>query len=97
MPSTDLIIERWLNNAQALEDSANFIANVKIDGLDHNVTAPNSKWIYYGVCTRAIRTGEAPLAYCPGQGSYAGARAAHMRVLYPDLVFGAIASSAVTQ
>ena len=27
------------------------------------------------------------------QGSYAGARAAHMRVLYPDIVFGAIASS----
>ncbi|KAG9122260.1 hypothetical protein FRC07_001443, partial [Ceratobasidium sp. 392] len=68
---------RWLNNAQALEDSANFIANVKIPGLDHNVTAPQTKWIYYG-------------------GSYAGARAAHMRVLYPDLVFGAIASSAVT-
>jgi hypothetical protein len=29
-------------------------------------------------------------------GSYAGARAAHMRILYPDLVYGAIASSAVT-
>ncbi|KAI0917296.1 hypothetical protein AcW2_007465 [Taiwanofungus camphoratus] len=29
-------------------------------------------------------------------GSYAGARAAHMRVLYPDLVYGAIASSGVT-
>ncbi|KAF8316052.1 hypothetical protein DL93DRAFT_2193817 [Clavulina sp. PMI_390] len=29
-------------------------------------------------------------------GSYAGARAAHMRVLYPHLVHGAIASSAVT-
>lgn len=29
-------------------------------------------------------------------GSYAGARSAHMRVLYPELVFGAIASSAVT-
>ena len=29
-------------------------------------------------------------------GSYAGARAAHMRVLYPNIVFGAIASSAVT-
>ncbi|KAH7909806.1 serine carboxypeptidase S28-domain-containing protein, partial [Hygrophoropsis aurantiaca] len=29
-------------------------------------------------------------------GSYAGARAAHMRILYPDLVFGAIASSGVT-
>ncbi|KAI0648136.1 peptidase S28 [Trametes meyenii] len=29
-------------------------------------------------------------------GSYAGARAAHMKVLYPDLLFGAIASSGVT-
>ncbi|PIL22459.1 hypothetical protein GSI_15147 [Ganoderma sinense ZZ0214-1] len=29
-------------------------------------------------------------------GSYAGARAAHMRVLYPNLVWGAIASSGVT-
>ncbi|EIN12709.1 peptidase S28 [Punctularia strigosozonata HHB-11173 SS5] len=29
-------------------------------------------------------------------GSYAGARAAHMKVLYPELVFGAIASSGVT-
>ncbi|KAF8157984.1 peptidase S28 [Crassisporium funariophilum] len=29
-------------------------------------------------------------------GSYAGARAAHMKVLYPDIVWGAIASSAVT-
>ncbi|EPT05266.1 hypothetical protein FOMPIDRAFT_1013559 [Fomitopsis schrenkii] len=29
-------------------------------------------------------------------GSYAGARAAHMRILYPDLVYGAIASSGVT-
>jgi hypothetical protein len=26
-------------------------------------------------------------------GSYAGARAAHMRILYPDIVYGAIASS----
>ena len=30
------------------------------------------------------------------QGSYAGARSAHMRVRYPDIVFGAIASSGVT-
>ncbi|KAI0670867.1 peptidase S28 [Trametes maxima] len=29
-------------------------------------------------------------------GSYAGARAAHMKILYPELVFGAIASSGVT-
>ncbi|KAJ2986041.1 hypothetical protein NUW54_g9926 [Trametes sanguinea] len=29
-------------------------------------------------------------------GSYAGARAAHMKILYPDIVYGAIASSGVT-
>ncbi|KIP05030.1 hypothetical protein PHLGIDRAFT_491601 [Phlebiopsis gigantea 11061_1 CR5-6] len=29
-------------------------------------------------------------------GSYAGARSAHMKVVYPDLVYGAIASSGVT-
>ncbi|KAI0278577.1 serine carboxypeptidase S28-domain-containing protein [Russula aff. rugulosa BPL654] len=73
--STDAL--RWLNNEQALEDSANFMRNVKFKGIDEDLTAPNTPWIYYG-------------------GSYAGARAAHMRVLYPDLVFGAIASSAVT-
>lgn len=48
--------------------------NLKIDGVDRDITAPNTPWIYYG-------------------GSYAGARAAHMRVLYPDIVYGAIASS----
>ncbi|KDQ15895.1 hypothetical protein BOTBODRAFT_54372 [Botryobasidium botryosum FD-172 SS1] len=70
---------RWLTNAQALEDSARFMRNVKfrIDGVERDMTAPSTPWIYYG-------------------GSYAGARAAHMRVLYPDIVFGAIASSAVT-
>ncbi|KAH9987911.1 serine carboxypeptidase S28-domain-containing protein [Russula compacta] len=73
--STDAL--RWLNNEQALEDSANFMRNVKFSGIDEDLTAPSTPWIYYG-------------------GSYAGARAAHMRVLYPDLVFGAIASSAVT-
>ncbi|KAI0041435.1 peptidase S28 [Auriscalpium vulgare] len=68
---------RWLNNEQALEDSANFMRNVKFKGIDEDLTAPNTAWIYYG-------------------GSYAGARAAHMKILYPDIVFGAIASSAVT-
>ncbi|KAI0070419.1 peptidase S28 [Panus rudis PR-1116 ss-1] len=68
---------RWLNNEQAAADSANFMANVKFEGIDEDLTAPNTPWIYYG-------------------GSYAGARSAHMRVLYPDLVFGAIASSGVT-
>jgi len=73
--STDSL--RWLNNAQSAADSANFMANVQIEGIDEDLTATKRPWIYYG-------------------GSYAGARAAHMRVLYPSLVFGAIASSAVT-
>ncbi|KAI0632354.1 peptidase S28 [Trametes polyzona] len=68
---------RWLNNAQSAADSAHFMANVKFPGIDEDLTAPGTPWIYYG-------------------GSYAGARAAHMKVLYPDLVYGAIASSGVT-
>ncbi|KXN80843.1 putative serine protease EDA2 [Leucoagaricus sp. SymC.cos] len=53
------------------------MANFKFDGIDEDLTAPGTPWIYYG-------------------GSYAGARAAHMKILYPDLVYGAIASSGVT-
>ncbi|KIK97898.1 hypothetical protein PAXRUDRAFT_824481 [Paxillus rubicundulus Ve08.2h10] len=79
IPVSDLSTDnlRWLNNDQAAADSANFMANVKFEGVYEDLTAPNTPWIYYG-------------------GSYAGARAAHMKVLYPDLVFGAIASSGVT-
>jgi len=73
--STDSL--RFLNNEQAAEDSANFMKNVKLDGIQEDLTAPGTPWIYYG-------------------GSYAGARAAHMKVLYPDIVWGAIASSGVT-
>ncbi|KAL1745274.1 peptidase S28 [Schizophyllum fasciatum] len=68
---------RFLNNEQSAADSAYFMANVKFDGIDEDLTAPKTPWIYYG-------------------GSYAGARSAHMRVLYPELVYGAIASSGVT-
>ncbi|KAL1736475.1 peptidase S28 [Schizophyllum commune] len=68
---------RFLDNDQSAADSAYFMANVKFDGIDEDLTAPGTPWIYYG-------------------GSYAGARSAHMRVLYPDLVYGAIASSGVT-
>ncbi|KAF7768313.1 hypothetical protein Agabi119p4_7556 [Agaricus bisporus var. burnettii] len=68
---------RWLNNEQAAADSANFMAKVKFEGIEEDLTAPSTPWIYYG-------------------GSYAGARSAHMKILYPDLVYGAIASSAVT-
>ncbi|KAF9643255.1 peptidase S28 [Thelephora ganbajun] len=68
---------RWLTNEQAVEDSARFMAHVKFEGINEDLTALKTPWIYYG-------------------GSYAGARAAHMRVLHPGLVFGAVASSAVT-
>lgn len=78
--STDNL--RWLNNAEALEDSAHFIANFQppkkvLDVKDGALHPERTPWLYYG-------------------GSYAGARAAHMRTQYPDLVWGAIASSAVT-
>ena len=84
---------RWLNNDQAAADSANFMKHVNFEGIDEDLTAPRTPWIYYGVrfnptqASSHLRTDEL------GQGSYAGARAAHMRILYPDLVFGAIASS----
>ncbi|KAG6919235.1 hypothetical protein DXG01_008031 [Tephrocybe rancida] len=68
---------RWLDNEQAAADSANFMAKFRFEGIEEDLTAPNTPWIYYG-------------------GSYAGARAAHMKVLYPELTYGSIASSAVT-
>ncbi|PIL30738.1 hypothetical protein GSI_06906 [Ganoderma sinense ZZ0214-1] len=46
-----------------------------------------------GISTSVTAPGTAWIYY---GGSYGGARAAHMRVLYPDIVFGAIASSGVT-
>ncbi|WWC63922.1 uncharacterized protein I303_106527 [Kwoniella dejecticola CBS 10117] len=76
---------RFLNNKEALADSAYFIENFRApSGIlsdvvqQQNALHPNNTaWFYYG-------------------GSYAGARAAHMRKEYPHLVWGAIASSAVT-
>lgn len=40
---------RWLNNAQSAADSANFMENVKFNGIDEDLTAPGTPWIYYGV------------------------------------------------
>lgn len=40
---------RWLNNDQAAADSANFIANIKFPGIEEDLTAPGTPWIYYGV------------------------------------------------
>ena len=39
---------RWLNNAQSAADSARFISEVKFDGIDKDLTAPGTPWIYYG-------------------------------------------------
>ena len=43
------VVARWLTNEQALEDSANFMRNVKFEGIAEDLTAPNTPWIYYGV------------------------------------------------
>ena len=42
---------RFLNNDQSAADSAYFMANVKFDGIDEDLTAPGTPWIYYGVRT----------------------------------------------
>jgi hypothetical protein len=68
------------------------MANIKFPGIDENLTAPGTPWIYYGVCSYSLAS-YLKLLNKYRQGSYAGARAAHMKVLYPDLVYGAIASS----
>ena len=39
----------FLNNAQSAADSAHFMANVKFDEIEEDLTAPNHPWIYYGV------------------------------------------------
>ncbi|KAF8514159.1 serine carboxypeptidase S28-domain-containing protein [Gautieria morchelliformis] len=71
---------RWLTNDQAMADSANFMANI-------NFTATT------GIHTDLTAPGTPYIYY---GGSYAGARSAHMRVKYPELTYGAIASSGVT-
>ncbi|GJJ10727.1 hypothetical protein Clacol_004954 [Clathrus columnatus] len=71
---------RWLTNEQALADSANFMRNV-------NITKAT------GIPGDFIAPNRPWIYY---GGSYAGARSAIMKVVYPDLVYGAIASSAVT-
>ncbi|CAD6886895.1 unnamed protein product [Tilletia laevis] len=73
---------RWLTNEQALEDSAHFMRNIKLPGIA-SASAQNK-----------LTADKTPWIYIGG--SYAGARAAHMRVLYPDIVFGAISTSGVS-
>ena len=45
---------RFLNNAQSAADSAHFMANVKLPGIDEDLTAPSHPWIYYGVRPRLV-------------------------------------------
>ncbi|KAL9937911.1 hypothetical protein V8E36_003456 [Tilletia maclaganii] len=73
---------RWLTNEQALEDSARFMRQFKMPGKNSPLAHLN------------LTAANTPWIYIGG--SYAGARAAHMRVLYPDIVFGAISTSGVT-
>ncbi|KIJ24620.1 hypothetical protein M422DRAFT_77168 [Sphaerobolus stellatus SS14] len=71
---------RWLTNEQAMADSANFMANVNLSAV---TGIPGD-----------FTAPKTPYIYYGG--SYAGARSAHMKVTYPNLVYGAIASSGVT-
>ncbi|EUC41319.1 hypothetical protein COCMIDRAFT_8964 [Bipolaris oryzae ATCC 44560] len=69
---------RFLSTEQSLAEIDYFARNVKFDGIDADLTAPNTPWIVYG-------------------GSYAGAQAAFLRVVYPETFWGAISSSGVTK
>jgi len=68
---------RFLSTEQALAEVDYFARNVKFEGIDADLTAPNTPWVVYG-------------------GSYAGAQAAFLRVVYPETFWGAISSSGVT-
>lgn len=78
-PVPDLTTDnlRFLTTEQALAEVDYFARNVKFEGIDADLTAPNTPWVVYG-------------------GSYAGAQAAFLRVVYPETFWGAISSSGVT-
>lgn len=78
-PTEDLTTKnlRFLSTEQALAEIDYFARNVKFEGIDADLTAPNTPWIVYG-------------------GSYAGAQAAFLRVVYPETFWGTISSSGVT-
>lgn len=71
---------RWLTNDQAFADSANFMQHV-------NLTETTG-------IKGDLTAPNTPYIYYGG--SYAGARSAIMKVLYPHLVYGAISSSGVS-
>ncbi|KAI0311252.1 peptidase S28 [Amylostereum chailletii] len=59
--STDSL--RWLDNEQSMEDSANFMRNVKFDGIDEDLTAPSTPWIYYGGSYAGARAAHMRVVY----------------------------------
>jgi hypothetical protein len=71
---------QWLTTAQALEDNAQFVQHFTIAGLDKDEMDK-------------LRAPNAPVISYGG--SYPGGKSAFLRVLYPDLFFGSLASSAV--
>ncbi|KIY62526.1 peptidase S28 [Cylindrobasidium torrendii FP15055 ss-10] len=73
-------------------DSLRFLTNEQSAADSANFMA-NVNFTSVGI-TEDLTAPGTPWIYYGG--SYAGARAAHMRVLYPELTYGAIASSAVT-
>ncbi|KAF2795235.1 hypothetical protein K505DRAFT_302501 [Melanomma pulvis-pyrius CBS 109.77] len=79
-PTLDISTEnlRFLSTEQSLAEIDYFARHVKFEGIDEDLTAPNTPWIAYG-------------------GSYAGAQAAFLRVVYPETFWGTISSSGVTK
>lgn len=102
MPVPDLSTDnmRFLTTAQALADNAYYTKHAKVANLsDEQVKAfSNTKWIHYGgrYPVFVLVFGLIVLLIWHHRYSYAGAKVALLRKLYPETVFGAIASSAVT-
>ena len=82
-PTANLSTEslRFLTTEQALADTAYFAQNVQFEGLEQ-----------YGANLTAPNA-----AYIAYGGSYAGAFVAFLRKTYPNIYYGAISSSGVTQ
>ncbi|KAI8455109.1 extracellular serine carboxypeptidase [Phakopsora pachyrhizi] len=89
-PFKDLSVEslRYLNTLESLEDSAYFAKNLVLNLNDKNSSQGGNNQSVLNLTAPAT-----PWIYYGG--SYAGAKAAFMIKLYPDLIWGSIASSAV--
>lgn len=91
-----------LSTEQSLADCDYWVKNVQLPKLNGSIDLGTTPVIFYGgTCLslhsiwsrRRTRTSRAELAISLDSGSYAGGQAAFMRHLYPETVYGAIASS----